>query len=90
MTTAAQRTFAQARDEILKHLAREGWRTKPALKVPQATDPETDDVLFFKTQAVYLNQHSLWVDIRKMTPEQFVKEVRKVQDIRKKHARFPR
>lgn len=69
------KTYIQARAAILAHLATlHGWVVKPHLKVPQAILP-SGDKLFFKTQAVYLNDHSLWVDIRSISPEGFAEYV---------------
>lgn len=67
-------TFAQARAQILATLAGLGWQTKPALKVPQAVTP-SGSVLRFRAQAVYLNAHTLGVDIRTMSPDAFVADV---------------
>jgi hypothetical protein len=62
-------TYAQARARLLTHLAANGWRTKPALKVPQACRP--DATLYFRQQAVYLDAHSMWIDIRGMSEAEF-------------------
>lgn len=78
------KTFGQARAEIFEYLKSEGWevrdfdmrRMKP-MKEPWAKSPDKQDTLFFKAQAVYLNAHSLFVDIRTMSPQQFLKEVEK-------------
>lgn len=62
-------TYARARARLLTHLAANGWRTKPALKVPQAC--RSDATLYFRPQAVYLNAHSMWIDIRGMSEAEF-------------------
>ncbi len=74
LRTVRKVTFAQARAAILATLAGLGWQTKPALKVPQAITP-SGSVLRFRAQAVYLGDHSLGVDIRKVTPEAFASDV---------------
>lgn len=50
------KTFAQAKDELLKGLAADGWKVKTDLKVPHATSPDGTRRLYFKTQAVYLSK----------------------------------
>jgi len=61
-----QETYKQARERLLASLAAEGFTTRPALKVPWAEPRDGSYRLWFKPQAVYLNAHSLWVDIRGM------------------------
>jgi len=67
-------TYAQARERLFAHLRSLGWTVKPNLKVPQAITP-SGSVVYFKAQAVYLNSHSLWIDIREVSPSQFVESV---------------
>lgn len=70
MGTVKRETFEAARRRLLAHLASHGWAVKSALKVPNARrDGET---LYFRPQAVYLNAHSLWIDIRGMSEADFV------------------
>lgn len=69
-----QETYKAARERLLRELAALGWETKPSLKVPQAIPPGREYTLFFKTQAVYKNAHSMWLDIRNFSTEQFVQE----------------
>lgn len=76
------KTYAQAKSDILKHLATEGWQVSDAsLKVPHATLGNLR--LYFKAQAVYFTQgerHTLGdartvsydLDTRKLTCEEFV------------------
>lgn len=82
----AARTFLEARSEILRYLASQGWRVVGDLKVPHATSPDGGFRLWFKAQAVYFtegNQHTLGgartvsydLDIRKLTPEQFLARI---------------
>jgi hypothetical protein len=60
----ARETYHTAHKRILTELVLAGWSVKADLKVPQAKkDGET---LYFHPQAVYLNSHSLFVDIRSM------------------------
>jgi hypothetical protein len=62
-------TYQAARRRLLAHLVLTGWSVRPTLKVPNARkDGET---LFFHPQAVYLNAHSLWIDIRDMSEANF-------------------
>lgn len=75
--TAKKPTFLAARDAILDlytHGIVPGAHVKRALKVPQVILP-TGDVLYFRPQAVYLNAHSTWLDIREMTAGTFVDEI---------------
>jgi hypothetical protein len=67
-------TYPQARERLFAHLRSLGWTVKPSLKIPQAVTP-AGNVVYFKAQAVYLNQHSLWIDIREISPSQFVEVV---------------
>ncbi len=70
-------TYIEARKAILTHLATlPGWTVKPSLKIPQAIAP-SGRVVRFKAQAVYLDAHSMWIDIRKTTPSDFAAEVMK-------------
>lgn len=76
------KTYSQARSDILDHLGRlSGWTVKRHLKVPQAVMP-SGDVLYFRSRAVYLNVHSLWTDIRTLTPQAFVADVERTLKIR--------
>lgn len=86
---AKRPTFKAARDAILKHLEDQGWKVKTwgpsgQLKTPHATAPYMrGPKVWFKAQAVYYSgaddrfndARSLHVDIRDITPEQFVKHV---------------
>jgi len=73
-------TYAAARRRLVSELGARGWKTKPALKVPQA---EKDGLkLFFHPQAVYLNEHSLFIDIRGLDVISLVTHVTVVQNIR--------
>lgn len=67
-------TYNAARLAIFAHLESLGWEVKRGLKVPQAIVP-SGSKLYFQAQAVYLNAHSMHVDIRTMTPEAFVNAV---------------
>ena len=66
----ATETFKQARARLLEYLAANGWdvhTTKPGgqLKVPYAL--LGDQRLSFRTQAIYLGEHSLVFDMRTVT-----------------------
>ena len=52
----ASQTYAQAQQDILAGLAKEGWTVKTGLKIPQAISPDSSWKLFFKAQAIYLGQ----------------------------------
>lgn len=60
---AKRPTFEAARAEIFEGLTKAGWSIRPMLKQPQAVSPR-GVTLYFKAQAVYLEGHSLWCDIR--------------------------
>lgn len=68
-------TFAVAKDRLLRELAALGWQTRPELKFPWAKHPDHVWRINFKAQAVYLDEHSLWIDIRGMSLEEFMKHV---------------
>lgn len=65
-------TYKDARERLLRELSLIGWGTKPNLKVPQAISPSGIH-LYFKAQAVYRDNHSMWVDIRGMSVGDFIK-----------------
>ena len=64
-------TYPLARAAILGYLKGIGWTVKADLKVPQAITP-SGHVVRFKAQAVYLDAHSLWIDIREHDGASFV------------------
>lgn len=68
-------TYLAARKRLLSELGALGWTVRPELKFPWAKHPNHDFRVNFKAQAVYLNDHSLWIDIRGMSTEEFVKNV---------------
>ncbi len=80
-------TFATARARLHAALGACGWKlSAPTLKVLWA---ERDgERLWFKAQAVYLNDHSLWTDIRGMSPEALLALVDRTLTIRRSHERF--
>jgi hypothetical protein len=68
-------TFIVARNRILDaYSVMKGFHVKRDLKVPQVITP-TGDVLYFRTQAVYLNAHSTWIDIREVSVDQFMANI---------------
>lgn len=62
----ARETYAAARARILGDLATMGWTVRAGLKVPWAEPPDRAYKLWFRPQAVYRNEHSMWLDIRGM------------------------
>lgn len=76
--------FAFCIANTLRYLREKGWvMSNPGLKVPYTTSPDGRIRLWFKPQSVHLSQldaehprhalgnaHSLFIDIRKATPEQ--------------------
>lgn len=82
-----QETYKAARARLLTELAARGWTTRPALKVPWAEPSawKPDYRVWFRAQAVYLNAHSLWIDIRGMTIDDFTARVQAVYDVRRAH-----
>lgn len=74
-------TYAKARQRLLAHLAVTGWHVKPLLKVPSAR--LDSDTLYFHRQAVYLNAHTLGIDIRDIEPAEFDLQVQETIRIRK-------
>ncbi len=64
-------TYPKARAALLAHLAAVGWTIKASLKIPQAIDAN-GNTLRFHAQAVYLGAHSMHVDIRTLTPAEFM------------------
>ena len=85
-------TFAQARLLVFDRLKNEGWMLRTDLKVPHATSPDNRTRLWFKAQAVYMNDggtdprkfentHSLVSDLREYAdPDVFMKIVTDMMD----------
>lgn len=73
-------TYLVARRRILTHLVLQGWSAKPTLKVPQAC--LDGEILYFHPQAVHLNGHSLFVDIRTLSNAEFVAAVDRAIEVR--------
>ena len=80
----AHETYAKARERLIQELGKLGWKTKPSLKVPQAIS-ESGIQLFFKPQAVYLDRHTLGIDIRGMSVQTFLYHVLNTVNYRKEH-----
>jgi hypothetical protein len=75
--------YPDARARILNELPQHGWTVKPNLKVPWAKRRnDRDNTVWFKAQAVYLNDHSLFLDIRGMPTREFIKRVETQMDQR--------
>ncbi len=80
-------TYKQARQALFSHLRSCGWavitfstRTMKDLLEPYCDVPGTDYRLWFTTQAIHYGKNRLdacstFIDIRAVTPEQFVKLV---------------
>ncbi len=75
-------TYPEARLRLFAGLSAAGHTVKPGLKVPQCL-MSTGETLYFRPQAVYLEAHSLWIDIRGMSLEQFLGAVLQAKSIRK-------
>lgn len=69
-------TYQSARIRLLAALAANGFTIRPGLKVPWAEPPDGSYRLWFRPQAVYLNEHSLWIDIRGMTLDELFEHIR--------------
>ena len=73
-------TYKQKRDELLAHLEARGWRIERRssiapwkdLKVPRATSPDRRAVLSFRTQAIYMGEHSLVSDSKSVSGERLI------------------
>jgi hypothetical protein len=68
-------TYVAAKQRILRELGQDGWDTRPNLKIPWAEPSDKAFKVWFKAQAVYLNEHSMFIDIRGMSTPQFIREV---------------
>jgi len=68
-------TFPAARERLLAGLAANGWIVRSDLKYPWAKHPNYDFRVNFKAQAVYLDEHSLFIDIRGMSLQEFVNDI---------------
>lgn len=65
--------YAVARERLLRELKAKGWKTsKPDLKVTWAEPPSRAYKLWFKAQAIYKDEHSLFVDMRDMELDSLV------------------
>ncbi len=80
----AHETFRAAQQRLLNFLADENWLVSGPLKFPHATTPDGQARVYFTPQAVQLsesepfslgNAHSLWIDIRGMSGEEFLARV---------------
>ncbi len=65
-------TYAKARVRLHREMGEKGWTiSSPTLKVLWAKNFDGETVRF-KSQAVHLNQHSLYLDIRGMSVDAFI------------------
>ena len=62
----AKETYPEARLRLFREFSEAGLTVKPTLKIPQVK-LTTGHTLYFKAWAVYLEAHSLWIDIRGMS-----------------------
>lgn len=70
ITSASKESYTAARERLHRELAPLGWKvSSPTLKVLWAEKrmPQGVQRLWFKAQAVYLDEHTLDVDIRGMS-----------------------
>ena len=71
-------TYAAARQRLLGEFAAMGFDTSShSLKVPWVQPRGEHWRLWFKPQAIYLNKHSLYLDMRGMSAEQILERVRR-------------
>ena len=71
----AHETYKLARARLHRQLSQLGWRaSRPSLKVLWAERSPRERV-WFKAQAVYLNDHSMFADIRGMSVSELVARV---------------
>lgn len=68
-------TYQAAKQRLLNELIALGWEGRPDLKFPWVKHPAYSFRVNFKAQAVYLNEHSLFLDIRGMSVENFAKSI---------------
>jgi hypothetical protein len=78
-------TYSDARRRLHIQLAALGWKvSKPSLKILWAEKRMPTGIyrLWFKSQAVYLDEHSLAVDIRGMSALELQDHVSRMIEIR--------
>ena len=69
----ANETYVVARERLLRELKGKGWKTsKPDLKVTWAEAPSRHYKLWFRAQAVYKDEHSLFLEIRGLSAERLI------------------
>lgn len=71
-------TYQAARQRLLRELAEMRFVVRAELKEPWAMPPSRAFKLRFRPRAVYLNAHTLNVDMRGMSAVQLLNEVRKM------------
>lgn len=79
-------TYAAARNRILHECKRLGFTTKTSLKVPQVKLEYGDArrTIYFRKQAVYLDELSMHIDIRGMSADMLLSIALKVHESRLK------
>jgi hypothetical protein len=80
-------TFKAARIRLLAGLNLIGWKTSSfSLKVPWAEIPNTDYRLWFRPQAIYLDLHSLHIDMRDMPVSTLIADAeRRIESLRRQN-----
>lgn len=74
----ARETFAAARQRLLGEFTAMGFETSSHdLKVPWVQPRGRPWRLWFKPQAIYLNEHSLHSDMRGLTAEQLLADIKR-------------
>ena len=74
----AKETFAAARARLLAELKAKGWNTsKSTLKVTWAEPPSRAYKLWFRAQAVYKDEHSLFFEIRGRSADELIEHAEK-------------
>jgi hypothetical protein len=68
-------TYKGSQGYLFSEFKKLGWTVKDTLKVPQVIPPNREYTLFFKTQAVYCNNHSMHLDYRGMSIDTFLYHV---------------
>ena len=74
-------TYKAARERILSELKARGYDVRTGLKIPWVKVPSKNYgvvQVWFRTQAVYLEQHSMFVDIRGVSTDMFLEEIQRI------------
>ena len=80
----AKETYTAAKKRLLAGLVAKGYRTSDHnLKVPWAEKAGYDYRLWFRPQAIYLNAHSMFLDMRELSVDDLLLHVQRTLDIRR-------